>query len=156
MTYTLALYIPLAVTAVALGLAGLGWFFVRRRHRQKLALRFAFVCFLMAAVVGGVMAPGMFLDRVTIDEQRLERSHGIWFMPDYGVKGFDLPRVREIVIGEQQRTARRGRRVTDEVWTAIYTDGSREEVVAGDLWKHHRAQIIERLRKRGIEVKDLR
>ncbi|MGO4776844.1 hypothetical protein AB4084_15280, partial [Lysobacter sp. 2RAB21] len=84
MTYKLALYIPLAVTAVALALAALGVFFIKRRHKQKLSLRFAFVCFLMAALVGGVMAPGMFFDRVTLDERRLEQPHGIWFMPDYG------------------------------------------------------------------------
>lgn len=156
MTYKLALYIPLLVTAVALALAALGVFFIKRRHKQKLALRFAFVCFLMAALVGGVMAPGMFLDRVTLDERRLEQPHGIWFMPGYGPKGFDLARVREIAISVRERTARRGRRVSEEVWTATYDDGSTEAVVAGDLWKYHGREIIERLRKRGIVINDLR
>ena len=61
MTYKLALYIPLAVTAVALALAALGVFFIKRRHKQKLALRFAFVCFLMAAVVGCALLTGVLL-----------------------------------------------------------------------------------------------
>ena len=77
-------------------------------------------------------------------------------MPGYGPKGFDLARVREIAIGVRERTARRGRRVSEEVWTATYEDGSTEAVVAGDLWKHHGREIIERLRKRGIVVNDLR
>ncbi|MEH6422253.1 hypothetical protein, partial [Pseudomonas sp. CGJS7] len=156
MTYTLPLYIPLAVTAVALAFAGLGVFLIQRRHRIKMALRLAFVAFLMAAMVGGLMAPGMFMDRVTLDERRLEQPHGIWFMADYGPKGFDLAKVRSIQISERLHTGRRGRSSFQQIWTATYADGSQEEVVAGDLWKYHGAEIVARLRARGIRVEDLR
>lgn len=155
MTYTLPLYIPLAVTAVALAFAGLGGFFVRRRGKIKMSLRYAFVCFLMAALFGGLMAPGMFMDRVTISEQRLEQPRGIWFMSDYGMKGFDLAKVRSIAVTERLRTARRGSRF-QEIWTATYDDGTEVEVVAGDLWKYHGGEIAARLRKRGIPVIDQR
>ncbi|MGH8080579.1 MAG: hypothetical protein ACREP7_08395 [Lysobacter sp.] len=156
MTYTMPFYIPLAAAVLGLALAAVGVFLIKRRQRIKMALRLAFVCFLMALFFGGYMAPGMYLDRVTLNEQRLERPHWVWFMPGHAPQGFDLARTRSIEISVRERTARRGRRISDEVWTATYDDGSTEEVVAGDIWKYYGWDIAQRLRQRGIAIKDLR
>ncbi|WP_437825800.1 hypothetical protein [Sorangium sp. So ce1153] len=143
MIYTLPSYIPgiavaIAVIAVLVG-ALLLW--------GRKPLRFALIAFLVAAIAGGIFAPMLAMDRVVLDDQKLEQTTGFWFAPT--VKGFRLADVAFVAIG----TARGRKNRVVEVWIVKMKNGETREIDPGDLWEMNGEDIVRRLREKGIEVR---
>ncbi|HTN85100.1 MAG TPA: hypothetical protein VL242_15485 [Sorangium sp.] len=143
MIYTLPSYIPgiavaIAVIAVLVG-ALLLW--------GRKPLRFALIAFLVAAIAGGIFAPMLAMDRVVLDDQKLEQTTGFWFAPT--VKGFRLADVAFVTIG----TARGRKNRVVEVWIVKMKNGETREIDPGDLWEMNGEDIVRRLREKGIEVR---
>ena len=143
MIYTFPTYVPgMAITIAALA-AAIGAFLLWRRKPLVLAL----VAFGVSVLAGGIFAPMLALDRVVLDDQKLEQTTGFWFAPT--VKGFRLTDVESVTIS----TVRDMKNRKYEVWIAKMKDGHSQEVDPGDLWEMNGRDIIERLRAKGIEVR---
>ena len=87
------------------------------------------------------------LDRVVLDDQKLEQTTGFWFAPL--TKGFRLADVEYVEIG----TARNGRGREYEVWIVKHKSGRTQTIDPGDLWEMNGPDIVARLRTKGIEVR---
>ncbi len=142
MTYTFPVYVPGAAVAVAVVAAFAGVLLLWMRKPLLLAL----AAFGVAAFSGGFIAPILALDRVVLDDEKLEQTTGFWFMPT--VKGFRLADVELITITIKRDRKNRER----EVWVVTTQDGRTQEIDPGDLWELNGADIIKRLREKGIEV----
>jgi ABC-type Fe3+-siderophore transport system permease subunit len=138
MIYTFPSYVPGIAIAVAALAAAIGALLLWRRKPLVLAL----IALGVSALAGGIIAPTLALDRVVLDDQKLEQTTGLWFAPT--VKGFRLTDVTSVTIS----TARG----YNEVWIAKMKNGHSQEVDPGDLWEMNGPDIIERLRAKGIEV----
>jgi hypothetical protein len=143
MTYTFPSWVPLLAVAAAVIAAVVGIILYRLRKPTKLVL----IAFAVALVAGGVFAPMLAMDKVVLDDEKLEQTTGFWFSPT--VKGFRLAEVEQVEI-----TTRRGRKNREEeVWVVQKKDGSMETINPGDLWEHNGPDIIKRLREKGIQVR---
>lgn len=145
MTYSFPAYVSGIAFAIAALAALVGLILLTCRKPLAAALSL----FGVAVLAGGIIGPMLALDRVVLDDHKLEQTTGFWFAPT--VKGFQLDEVASLTI-----TVVRGRKDLDyEVWTAQMKNGGSKQVDPGDLWEMNGADIIERLRKRGIEVRRL-
>ena len=143
MTYSLPSYVPGIAFAVAAIAAGVGLYLMGRGKPLASAL----TAFGIALLAGGIIGPMLALDRVVLDDEKLEQTTGFWFAPN--VKGFRLAEVASLTI-----TTEFGRKNLEyEVWTAQLKNGGVKQVDPGDLWEINGVDIAQRLRKRGIEVR---
>lgn len=144
MTYSFSIWIPATAAAIAIMAAAIGVFlYVRKRSRDALI-----ICGFIAALAGGLLAPMLAMDKVVLDERKLEQTTGFWFDPT--VKGFSLEHLSSITI----ETVRAKKNRSHDVWIGTLDDGSRHEVDPGDLWDMNGEDIALRLRARGIRVTD--
>ncbi|WP_437525493.1 hypothetical protein WME79_38705 [Sorangium sp. So ce726] len=143
MIYTFSSYVPGIAIAIAVLAASIGALLLWRRQPLTIAL----IAFGVSAVAGGLFAPMLAMDRVVLDDQKLEQTTGFWFAPT--VKGFRLAEVASIAIG----TARNRKNREYEVWIVKGRDGQVQEIDPGDLWEMNGQDIIRRLREKGIDVR---
>jgi hypothetical protein len=109
----------------------------------------AVIALVAAVFAGGIIAPGLVMDRVVLDDTKLEQTTGFWFSQT--VKGFRLAEVESIKITIMKATGRKDRDYA--VWIARLKNGGTRQVDPGDLWENNSEDIIERLKAKGIEVR---
>lgn len=143
MIYTFPRYVPGSVFAIAVIAVAIGALLLWKRKPPGLA----WVAIAVGALAGGVFAPGMAMDRVVLDEEKLEQTTGFWFSPT--VKGFRLADVESITIN----IARDRKDREYEVWEARLKNGRLQRIDPGDLWEMNGPDIIERLKAKGVEVR---
>jgi len=143
MIYTFPSYVPGIAVGVAVVAAMIGALLLWARRPLKLSL----IAFGVAALAGIILAPTLAMDRVVLDDEKLEQRTGFWFAPN--VKGFRLADVASVTIG----TARDDKNREYEVWIVEMKNGQTRQIDPGDLWEMNGPDIIERLRGRGIEVR---
>jgi uncharacterized membrane protein len=142
MTYTFPSYIPAVAIAIGILAVAIVTFLLWKRKSLVLAL----IAFGISVIAGGLFAPMLALDRVVLDDQKLEQTTGFWFAPT--VKGFRLADIESVTI----TTARDMKNREYEVWVAKLKNGQSQEIDPGDLWEMHGEDIIKRLRAKGIKV----
>ncbi|WP_441291277.1 hypothetical protein ACSRUE_13130 [Sorangium sp. KYC3313] len=142
MIYSFPSYVPGIAIAVAVLAASIGVLLLWRRQPLVVAL----IAFGVSAVAGGLFAPMLAMDRVVLDDEKLEQTTGFWFAPT--VKGFRHADVASVAIG----TARDRKNRKIEVWIVKMRDGQTREIDPGDLWEMNGQDILRRLREKGIEV----
>jgi len=125
----------------AVVLAGLGLLAILKRW----PLRIPLVTFGLAVFFGGLMAPAMWMDRVVLDEEKLEQTTGFWWSPT--VKGFRLAEAKFVQIVTRRDIKNR----KYEAWVVEMKDGRVEEFDPGDLWERNGKDITDQLGARGIE-----
>lgn len=143
MTYQFPFYVIALAAAVSLGLIILTVVLVRKDASLKAKL----VSGLLAVLAAVIITPALALDKVVLDEVKLQQTTGFWFSPTK--KGFVLADVASVHIGTA--VGRKNREY--EVWNVNYQNGTTESIDPGDLWILHRADIIARLRERGLTVR---
>lgn len=143
MTYQFPFYVIASAAAVSLGLIILTIVLVRKDASLKAKL----VSGLLAVLAAVIITPALALDKVVLDEVKLQQTTGFWFSPTK--KGFVLADVASVHIGTA--VGRKNREY--EVWNVNYKNGTTESIDPGDLWILHRADIIARLRERGLTVR---
>lgn len=143
MIYTFPSYVPGIAVVVALLAAIIGAVLLWKRK----SLVHCLIAFGIAALAGGIVAPILALDRVVLDEEKLEQTTGFWFAPT--VKGFRLADVEYITIG----TARGRKNREYEVWIVKMKNSQVHEINPGDLWVMNGPDIVKQLRRRGIKVR---
>ncbi len=143
MVYTFPSYVPGIAVAVAALAATVGALLLWKRQPAV----FALIAFGVSGLAGGFVAPMLAMDRVVLDDEKLEQTTGVWFAPT--VKGFRLADTARVTIG----TALDKKNRAYEVWIVKLKNGQTRMIDPGDLWEMHGPDIIERLRKKGIEVR---
>ncbi|WP_437904345.1 hypothetical protein WME95_38635 [Sorangium sp. So ce327] len=143
MIYSFPSYVPGIAIAIAVLAASIGVLLLWRRQPLVVAL----IAFGVSAVAGGLFAPMLAMDRVVLDDEKLEQTTGFWFAPT--VKGFRLAEVESVAIG----TARDRKNREIEVWIVKGRDGQTREIDPGDLWEMNGQDILRRLREKGINVR---
>ncbi len=143
MVYTFPGYVPGIAIAVAVLAATIGALLLWKRK----PLVFTLIAFGLSALVGGFVAPTLAMDRVVLDDEKLEQTTGFWFAPT--VKGFRHADVALVTIGvSRDRNDREY-----EVWIIRMKNGHTRMIDPGDLWEMNGPDIMERLREKGIEVR---
>jgi hypothetical protein len=143
MTYSFPGYVPGIAFGIAAVAAVSGLFLLWRR----MPLASVLTSFGFALLAGGIIGPMLALDRVVLNDDKLEQTTGFWFAPT--VKGFRLAEVASLTI-----TTARGRKDLEyEVWIAELKNGQTKQVDPGDLWEMNGPDIIQRLQSRGIVVR---
>lgn len=142
MIYKFPSYVSGIAIAVAVVAAAVGAFLLWRRK----PLEFPLVAFGVSLLAGGIVAPMLALDRVVLDDEKLEQTAGFWFAPT--VKGFRLSDAESVTIVTLR--GRRGRE--SELWIVKMKNGHSQQIDPGTLWERNGQDIIERLSAKGIEV----
>jgi len=120
--------IPVAAALVCLVLAIL---FFRKRGIRAIGFIFLF----LALMAGGLIAPMMFTDRVTVTPQDISATKGFWL--NRWKEGFAYEDV-EMIEMTSSRTS--GGRWT-ATWQLHYRDGRTQQIVLGDLWRSNEDRI---------------
>ena len=99
-----------------------------------------------------VLAPGMFLDKVTVNPERFTLHTGFWFAPTlHEVRFADLSRVDLIA---EEKASRRGTRMSYYL-LCHRKSGASEKVPVGDLMKRGAAaKILQTAKAQGVPVVD--
>src|SRR4030095_6548549 len=143
MIYTFPSYVPGIAVAIAVLAGAIAAFLLWRRKPGV----FVLIAFGITISAGGIVAPMLAMDRVVLDDNKLEQTTGFWFAPT--VKGFRFADVEFVTIG----TARDRKNRKYEVWLVKLKNGQTQEIDPGDLWVKNDKDIIERLSAKGIEVR---
>ena len=143
MNYTFPSYVPGIAVAISVVAATIGGLLLWKRRTLILSL----IALGISAFAGGIVAPMLAMDRVVFDDEKLEQTTGFWFSPI--VKGFRLADVALVTIS----TARDRKNREYEVWIVTMKNGQRQEIDPGDLWERNGPDIVERLRGKGIKVR---
>jgi len=104
------------------------------------------IVLLFGVLIGAVFGPMLFMDRVVVDDERIEQRTGFWFAPT--VKGFDLAGIERILITEGRDLKQR----PIELWVAEYPSRPAIRVDPGDLWEMNGRLIVDHLTRRGVTV----
>jgi hypothetical protein len=142
MLYKFPIYVPGIAVVIAIVAAAIGVVLLRKQAPGI----FTFMALGFAALAGGVITPMLALDRVVLDDLKLEQTTGFWFAPT--VKGFLLDEVESVTIG----VARDRKKREYEVWIVKMKNGDSREINPGDLWEMNGPDIIPRLQEKGITV----
>jgi hypothetical protein len=142
MVYTFPTYIVWICIAVAVitGVAAVPLLLARQ-------WRYGVVAAIISLLAGFLFAPCIAMDRVVLDDEKLQQTTGFWFSPT--IKGFRLAEVKQVEIG----TARDRKNREKMVWNVTYKDGRSEQIDPGDLWEMNSRDIAERLRAKGIDIR---
>jgi hypothetical protein len=99
------------------------------------------------AVVG--LAPGMFLDKVSVGPEGFYSRHGLWFSPQtHSIRYEELAHVRVTV---EERGSRR-RRTYSYYFDCYFKNGGQERVPLGDIMREALPEIADQFRKHGVQV----
>lgn len=105
--------------------------------------------------VATVIALGLLLrvgtDHVRIDSQRIVERSVLGARDSLYLHGLE-----SVTITRRSRVRSRAGRRSDEIWTGTYRDGRAVDVEPGLAWTTHRAELVARLRERGVAVHDQR
>ena len=131
-------FIPVAVTIFFLALT---IFLFRKRGLR----RFGFFPLAIALIAGGLFAPVMFRDRVSVTATKITTTRGFWFAPSQ--EGFNFNDVDMVLLTHSRDP--KGRH--SPAWSVRYRDGHEHLIPLGDLWESHEQQIMEFAKSHGVE-----
>lgn len=137
-------WVPLLVALGGLALVPVGILLFARRHRFRGAL-----IMIVGPLVAIGVAPGMYLDRVVLDEQGFYARHGFWWSPT--IHRINYKDLRMIKLAVEQRTTRNG---TDYnyFFDCVFKDGKTERVPLGDIMRESLPEIADEFRKHNVQV----
>jgi hypothetical protein len=146
--YKYELWIPAAIFAGGIAAVPIGWML-----RNKSA-RFGWGLLILGPVAALVFAPGLWLDKVTINDKQFTLRTGMWFMPTEHVVNLDNVGTIEHVTEETR--GRRGRKnINHYLIFHPRTGAAGEKVPYGDLMQDKAIdKVIQIAVKRGINLVD--
>src|SRR5262245_2700216 len=92
MVYAFPSYVPAIAIVVSVVAAMIGAVLVGTQQ----PVRYYLAAFFVSVLAGGIFAPMLAMDRVVLDDEKLEQTTGFWFSPT--VKGFRLADVALVTI----------------------------------------------------------
>ena len=137
-------WVPLLV--VVAGLAAIPAGVVMFARKQQ----FWGVCLaVLGPAAAGVVAPGMFLDKVEVNPEGFSSRHGFWWDPIiHNVRYADLNQVKVVV---QEQSGRNGKTYSYFFDCQFKTRGV-ERVPLGDIMREALPEIAEHFRSHGVPV----
>jgi len=108
--------------------------------------RLGFGVVTASVIVGGFLAPMMWIDRVVITPEEIRQKTGFWFAPTR--KGFRYADVESVTIREESS----GRR-TNRVWFLDLVSGGQDEIDPGDLWENNEDFVVDKLTNFGVRFR---
>ena len=121
-----------------------GWFL------RKLSVRYGYGMLLIGVALFVVVSPGIFQDRVLVDDKHFTLQTGFWFSPTHHSVSFS--ELSKIDI----RVQRRRRGVESQFLVCKFRNGRIREVPIGTLMNYAAPVILEKALAAGVEVNDLR
>lgn len=107
-------------------------------------------CLVLGPLAAVVVAPGMFLDRVSVGPDGFYSRHGFWFSPTtHHIRYDDLAQVRVTV---EEHRGRRGRRTYSYFFDCYFKSGGQERVPLGDIMREALPEIADQFRRHGVQV----
>ena len=109
---------------------------------------------VIVAVVGllaaGALAPGLYMDRVLVNDQGFQSSHGFWWdRVEHKVRYADLSHVQLVV---EERTGRRGRKQYSYYFDCSFKSPPQERIPLGDLMREALPDILAQFEKYNVPV----
>jgi hypothetical protein len=132
-------WVPLAGILITVAATVAGWFV------KNVSERWGYGLLIMGPIMLVIMAPGLFLDRVTIDDEHFTLRTGFWFYPT----------VRDVRFSDVQRielTSQRRRRSTDRDMHCRLRNGTVTRVPVGTLMQYAADEILDRADQKGIPI----
>lgn len=144
LTLSLQPWVPLLVAIAGVVLVPVGVVLLTRRQLLW-GIALPVVGLLMAIAI----APGMYLDRVVVNEEGFTSRHGFWWSPSvHDIRYKDLSVVRVVV---EERTTRRGKSYSYS-FDCSFKSGREERVPLGDVMREALPEIAQQFRAHGVPV----
>ena len=144
LVFSFQLWVPLLV--VLGGLLAIPIGLVQFARGKRLAGIFLAVAGPVAAVA---IAPGIFLDRVVVNQEGFYSRHGFWWDPTiHQIRYSELNLVR---LGYETKTGRRGISYSYH-FDCFFKSGKQERVPLGDIMREALPEIAEQFRSHGVPV----
>jgi hypothetical protein len=112
--------------------------------------RFWGVCLaILGPLAAVVVAPGMYLDRVVVNQDGFYSRHGFWWNPTvHQIRYGDLSQVQLVV---EERSGRRGKTYS-YYFDCSFKSGKQERVPLGDIMREALPEIAQQFREHGVPV----
>jgi hypothetical protein len=100
-------------------------------------------------LIAGGVAPGMYMDRVVVNQDGFYSRHGFWFSPKiHDIRYEDLSQVKLVV---EESTGRRGKSYS-YYFDCSFKSGKQERVPLGDIMREALPEIAGQFRQHGVPV----
>lgn len=145
LVFTYQTWVPLLVGLAGLAAIPVGiLLFVRRQRLWGVAVAVG------GPLVAVAVAPGMYLDRVVVNQDGFYSRHGFWWDPVvHQVRYDDLSLVRVVV---EEKTGRRGRKTYSYYFDCFFKSGKQERVPLGDVMREALPEIAGQFEAHGVPV----
>jgi hypothetical protein len=144
LTFSFQRWVPLLVVVGGLVALPVGIvLFVRKQ-------RFWGVCLAVAGpLAAGVIAPGLYLDKVVVNQDGFYSRHGFWWDPTiHQIRYDELTQIQVVV---EEKTGGRGKTYS-YYFDCSFKSGKPERVPLGDIMREALPEIAEQFRKHGVPV----
>ncbi|MEM6328995.1 MAG: hypothetical protein AAF790_01975 [Planctomycetota bacterium] len=139
--YTMQWWVPTVGIAAAAAVTTLGWYKRKSSWRWMIAL-------IGAPIAGVAVVPGLFLDKVVVDDSHFALNTGFWFMPtEHDVAFADLSRIDYTMTESRGRRGRKKKRYYFECYSK---SGSMERVPLGELMNEASGEILSKAEAAGV------
>jgi hypothetical protein len=137
---------PLLLVLAGLASVPLGILLFARSQRFR---ALAVIMCIAGPVAAGVIAPGMFLDRVVVNQDGFSARYGLWWNPSvHQIRYEELNLVRLDVV---EKTSR-GRKTYSYYFDCSYKSGKQERIPLGDLMRQAAPELVQQFHKHGVPV----
>jgi hypothetical protein len=145
LTFTFQPWLPLLVALVGIAAVPVGIMLLVRRRR------FWGICLLIVGpLAAAAVAPGMYLDKVVVNEEGFYSRHGFWWNSTiHQIRYEELSLVR---VGFEERIGRRGKTYSYYFDCTFKSGKPQERVPLGDIMREALPEIAEQFRKHGVPV----
>ena len=144
LVFSFQAWVPLLVALAGMAAIPVGIVFIARKRR------FWGICLAVAGPLAAVaIAPGMYLDRVVVNQEGFYSRHGFWWNPTvHNIRYDELTLVRLVV----EEKMSRGRKTYSYYFDCSFKQGRQERVPLGDIMREALPEIAERFRQHGVPV----
>lgn len=104
---------------------------------------------LAGPLVAGAIAPGMYLDRVIVNQDGFYSRHGFWWDPT--IHRITYEELKLVRLAVEEQSSRRGKTYT-YYFDCSFKSGKQERVPLGDIMREAVPEIAEQFRRHGVPV----
>lgn len=104
------------------------------------------IILILGLLFGIIFGPLLFADKVVVDDLGIMQKTGFWFNPT--IKGLEFEDLNEILITIEKNE----NDFPALIWYGKYSTEKVKRVDPGDLWEDNIAEIVQYIRKLGINV----
>jgi hypothetical protein len=144
LVFSFQAWVPLLVALAGLAVVPVGIVLFARKRR------FWGICLMVAGPLAAVgIAPGLYLDRVVVNQEGFYSRHGFWWDP--GIHQIRYEDLNQVQVGFDETTVR-GRKSYSYYFECSFKSGKQERVPLGDIMREALPEIAEQFRQHGVPV----